>query len=855
MTRDQPTTLNLQCTGCSARFRLRVVRSLPESVECPKCATSIPIQRDEGLEKKSIADVFGRQKTAVREAMPEAEPEKKRVFQDVTQVRLNLGAGNAEPQPDPGEPSFGAADFEEPPEPPEPSKPQRLSAPSEPRQDGSDAQEDIPSSAVLRRRNTSRGATPRLPRAPEDKNVRNREEAVDPSQPEAPETDSTLELPLDELAEARRKAGIAQAWTLAQARAALDEGVRARVGDEVFGPLDLPGLKLLLRSDVWLGAVELEYEGQWLTMSRHPLLPLIQRELKDEALEALRMVTVSTSAERVRAQESVPPELPELPPLPKESVAEESAPEESPTESVPAESVPAELAEPAADGEPVAQEPREVFEEVPEPELDSSLESDRQPDPEPEIAPRRSWPTTGIVVVLVIASVVGLYVWQDREPPPTPPVTIEPPTEALHHAFMTGQSARALTAEFAALREQTTPELRESIRDHVERADFGAALALVHEVRRRDEVDVEFVELQTRALVGAGEWAQARELIIEAYQIERAPEFEALFERVSRDDPALRDVTFTLPDDGRIDAIEALGGGRSISLKLVRAGKNVYAFKPAQVEWEDGWRSEIAAYRFCEIVRCNFEIPWSATARVSREDFEELYGMETLKQRNYAERFEDLNWVTEAGPDGVQREYLYGVIKDWVPSFTEWPIEYTHVWEPWLRASTSVEALDLPLERALEPLGLYKSGLYARRIEAHASAATTRSIAAQLSDMLVFDYLTNNWDRFSRVEEYYGVNTHFAHGRFVSIDNGACFHLQSSTRVDARFEPVERFSRSLVVALQMLERSWLDPILFPNASVSELDRLDVFWTRHMDLLARVEELVESRGEADILFFD
>jgi len=232
-----------------------------------------------------------------------------------------------------------------------------------------------------------------------------------------------------------------------------------------------------------------------------------------------------------------------------------------------------------------------------------------------------------------------------------------------------------------------------------------------------------------------------------------------------------------------------------------------------------------------------------------------LYPMDTDKQRTYFERFAELTWVLEPGPDGIEHEYLYGVLKTWVPHFADWPIEYTHVWNDWLDAEADPTLLDQPFQKSIRPLMIYKDGEYFRNLVSEEGDATTMRVAKGLSDVVTFDYLTNNWDRFSILEQYYGVNNQFADGRFVSIDNGASFHVQPSIRVDARFEPVERFSRSLIRGLKLLQPNWADAILFDSPGDLDKQRLDVFWQRRDAVLGRVTELVEQYGEQKVLFFD
>jgi hypothetical protein len=130
-----------------------------------------------------------------------------------------------------------------------------------------------------------------------------------------------------------------------------------------------------------------------------------------------------------------------------------------------------------------------------------------------------------------------------------------------------------------------------------------------------------------------------------------------------------------------------------------------------------------------------------------------------------------------------------------------------------------------------------------------------RDVARQLSSILVFDYLTQNWDRFSTSSKYYGVNNQFADGRFISLDNGAAFYDEPMPDVGPRFEKTSRFSRSMIVAVRALEPEAVDAVLFPNADRIDKRRLELFWKQRDKLLARVDKLVEKYGEERVYEFE
>lgn len=289
---------------------------------------------------------------------------------------------------------------------------------------------------------------------------------------------------------------------------------------------------------------------------------------------------------------------------------------------------------------------------------------------------------------------------------------------------------------------------------------------------------------------------------------------------------------------------------------MTRGGKNAYAFKPAQQEWGNGWRAEVASYLFCEIVPCGFEVPRNRAARISKLRFESRYGRVNGDwQAKYAQRFEGLHWSQEKGPDGVVRPYLYGTLKDWVPHFVDWPIEYTQVWEDWLDVRFHPANLDEPYPEAIAPLERLGGGKFHQDALAEQGDAKLRDVARQLSSILVFDYLTQNWDRFSTSSNYYGVNNQFADGRFISLDNGAAFYDEPQPDVEGRFRKASRFSRSMIVAVRALDPDTVNKVLFPDADGIEKRRLRLFWQQRDKLLARVDKLVEKYGEERVYEFE
>ena len=130
-----------------------------------------------------------------------------------------------------------------------------------------------------------------------------------------------------------------------------------------------------------------------------------------------------------------------------------------------------------------------------------------------------------------------------------------------------------------------------------------------------------------------------------------------------------------------------------------------------------------------------------------------------------------------------------------------------------------------------------------------------REIARQLSGILSFDYLTNNWGRFEKEEAVYGASNHFADGRFVTLRTDTVFQRRNSTRVKGRFGWISRYSRDMIASIRLLERERLAPILYPDPSPFEEAKFDIFWEQRERLLEQVSTDIDKYGRKDALYFE
>ncbi len=900
--------MELKCPGCSARFRLTLTADdVPDgAIDCPKCGTPIPVASPApaGWAPRERASIFGRtpeSKPASR--TPNKAPTRgtpKRVFKDITKVssdappprpprdddeETSVKVPVEAPQAKPEELRREAA----PAEPPEPEKPSPDDSSPYPiiEDDGleePDEQRDptlergLPSAAIVKRS----GIGDRASSARDDDSA------------------STAEL----LRLVRKRS---------TARVRRSQKVHLRVGKKTFDDVTVPQLAEVIARGVLPETVRvrLDESDDWELLSEHPIYDFVRHDLEERSEAVLEEVLTGEPEREVASSKDESPEgfgeapptkpaivLAKIKPM-KAGLAMPPAPStREPTESEKTVEIPVEIPvpveqpappkppappappKPPAPPNPVAAPPLpEPPEQTPVPDVAESAEIEIPPEaPEaPEAQPEELPPAASsismelavrkqprwhlpavFIMVAIGAGATAAYVWAPhfREPPPkiAPAPAPPPPKSALRLAFSVADTSKELANETAKLRSRDTDTVMAEAEDMLSRSNFGDALSLSWELRRRAPNNPKATEMLARAYAGTGDWHGARRVIAElAARREISDKLKAAFRTTLQADPALPPPTATFTKDVPVDMIKALGGGRSLSFKVYHEGEKRYAFKPAQTEWDDGWRAEIAAYTLCQLLPCVFDVPESFTARVEQDTWQGLYPLNTVKQAEYATEFERLKWRTEPNEKGEEVQVLYGVAKIWVPGFTDFPIEYTDVWHPWVDATGDASVLELPLDQSLQ--GLQGRGEYYEGVLGEAGSATTLSVARQLSNIMVFDFLINNWDRFSTVEDYYGVNNQFADGKFVSIDNGAGFQFQASERVDSRFRKVTRFSKSMIAAVRLLDRDLVDPLLFPNPTEQEEQRLDQFWKRREELLARVDELVEEHGAEQVLYFD
>lgn len=284
-------------------------------------------------------------------------------------------------------------------------------------------------------------------------------------------------------------------------------------------------------------------------------------------------------------------------------------------------------------------------------------------------------------------------------------------------------------------------------------------------------------------------------------------------------------------------------GGRSLSFKVTfEDGSHAY-FKPEQSFSGANWYAEVAAYYIDRALGLG-----GVPAVVARS-------IEWRRLKNNAKGDKRLAEV-KVGDDKRVR----GALVDWIEE------DLGHAktppgWESWVRVTNYPAQGTSPFQRP----ALYTAALdraRARRTNGKAQETYYTSVPkpgrpelpAELSDLLVLDYLTHNIDRWGG--DNVNLLTLGKRGPVIFLDNGAGFFHGPDRQglMEDRLKVQQCFRRSTVDALEKLDVAALgkkmatDP-LGPFLDAKLLAGLEV---RRRALLERATEMMRTHGEDAVL---
>ena len=265
----------------------------------------------------------------------------------------------------------------------------------------------------------------------------------------------------------------------------------------------------------------------------------------------------------------------------------------------------------------------------------------------------------------------------------------------------------------------------------------------------------------------------------------------------------------------RVDFVAGSAGGGTAQTSKRDAGRLRAAVKPESKRGHRRFRGEVAAYRLSKLLGLPNVLP--AEVRIfSRAELRAA----AAKDARALSLFDD---------EVVDRKgRVFASLVPWLDHLEfiplESPAERGH-WEKELRHGE-----DVPADR--------------------------RALDAQISNLVVFDTLEGNWDRWSGAN----VGIDKASGMLLFVDNdGAFFDTLPKLfkQQMAEFRGVDRFSRSLVARLRAISALDLADAfgdeepgtpLLPARVVADCEG------RRKDILAAIDKKIAQWGEADVLYF-
>lgn len=287
---------------------------------------------------------------------------------------------------------------------------------------------------------------------------------------------------------------------------------------------------------------------------------------------------------------------------------------------------------------------------------------------------------------------------------------------------------------------------------------------------------------------------------------------------------------------GQIVDVKKGSGGRSLGFKLTFADGSAAYYKPDQSFSGANWFAEVAAYHLDRELGLG-RVPPVVSRRLPWQLLKPAAG------RDY--RVDEVH----VQPNGT----VFGALIAWLSGPLA-PAETPRGFENWLRIETFAPWALSPYRRpssysdALrENKRRVRDGLPPILYYKEVPRVSDPDLPAALSDMLIFDYLTLNTDRWGGRN---GNVLTFGAGRsLIFLDNGAGFSSGPDTRglMDDRLFLLQRFRRSTVQALKALslsrfewrlDREELSPVLNHDLRAGLAVRRDKV-LRHVAAMERI----------------
>jgi len=316
--------------------------------------------------------------------------------------------------------------------------------------------------------------------------------------------------------------------------------------------------------------------------------------------------------------------------------------------------------------------------------------------------------------------------------------------------------------------------------------------------------------------VAAGERGEPAEPVDRADATARPP-WSGVF--LGRDDESL----LAPLRDSPVKAVKLNRGGSSLSLRLDFDSGGRAACKPNQVYLQSQPRREIAAYRINRLLGLSSVAP-SLGRRFRVTDLADSFRPDARRDRT--------RFVAEVVPERDDGDAVLGELTWWVPDLQPGTIEGFEIdstegvvtWKRYLTVGNDISPASLP-------------------------------VAAQISELVLFDFLINNSDRWS------GGNIKSSGGRsLVFLDNTLSFggDPNGHTRARTYLYRSQKFSRRLIERLRQLGEEELREALTrdidPFPLLLEKYEIRALLKRRDYALRYVDDLIQQHGDGAVLAF-
>lgn len=279
-----------------------------------------------------------------------------------------------------------------------------------------------------------------------------------------------------------------------------------------------------------------------------------------------------------------------------------------------------------------------------------------------------------------------------------------------------------------------------------------------------------------------------------------APIVDASVERTTRDVNAILEAA--RDEMQRMMGIEPMHpqriksiGHTSVVLKIEMREGQVFVFKPRSKKGHERYKGEIAAFRLGLALGID-AVPKAYQQSFGRDQIDGAIADEKTKKLIADE-------VVDEPSGGV----VAGALMPWIDDYTVLPLEKEPLfsqWRGWLKKDATI-----PDDK--------------------------KELAREVSTLVLFDFLTANWDRWS------GGNVATSKGKMLYVDNDGAFFENPPKDALARnkryLEGVDRFSKSVVEALRDLTEDGIRERM--RAALSE-KALEGLFARRKEALAVVE---------------